>query len=79
MAYMFSHCRNIDSFDLSSFNTSKVKSMIHMFEYCTTITTLDLSNFNTSSVNRMNYMFYNCINLKGINFMITDEEKKQFG
>ena len=76
MAYMFSHCRNIDSFDLSSFNTSKVKSMIHMFEYCTTITTLDLSNFNTSSVNRMNYMFYNCINLKGINFMITDEEKK---
>lgn len=58
MDTMFYYCRELILLDLSSFNTSNVKSMYRMFGYCSKLTTLDLSSFDTSNVTSMRQMFY---------------------
>ena len=40
MNYMFGHCRNLTSLDLSNFDTSKVTNMIWMFYKCYNLTTI---------------------------------------
>jgi len=55
---MFAH-QNVDSLDLSHFDTSAATSMAEMFKYSYT-TKLDLSNFNTSKVTDMSNMFGAC-------------------
>ena len=60
MAYMFYNNNNLQSLDLSNFNTSNVTSMYSMFLGCKSLTTLDFSSFNTSNVTNMSNMFYDC-------------------
>ena len=60
---MFNYCSKLETLDLSSFDTSNVKSMAIMFKYCFVLTNLDISSFDTSNVTTMNSMFYCCTGL----------------
>lgn len=51
LAYLFNGCSNIESLDLSNFNTVKVTDMKQMFSSCSNLTSLTLgSNFSTANV-----------------------------
>ena len=59
MACVFRECENIASFNLYSFDTSKVSLMQYMFADCTYINSLDLSKFNTPALTTADNMFQN--------------------
>ena len=78
MSCMFNRCLSLESLDITSFDTSKVKYMRLMFGECTSLTYLDLSHFDTSSLLDMAWMFYECkklisINLSGFNTTLVTE------
>ena len=50
----------ITKLDLSTWNTSKVKTMGDMFYGLECLEELDISGFDTSNVEDMSYMFYSC-------------------
>ena len=56
---MFYNCCNLESLDLSSFNTQNVTNMKGMFLSCKKLQNLDLSSFNTQKVINMSGMFDN--------------------
>ena len=60
MSCMFSNCRNLQSIDLSSFNTQNVTNMSYMFHNCKNLQSIDLSSFNT----KINLYFVNYCNPK---------------
>ena len=64
--YMFGSCNNLQSLDLSNFDTSQVTDMSYMFFGCYVLQSLDLSNFNTSQVIDMSYMFFYCYVLQSL-------------
>lgn len=66
MQNMFEGCTNLESIDLSSFDTENMKSMTGMFFSCTKLETLDLSSFATPKMVSMVDAFSNCKNLKKI-------------
>lgn len=66
MQSMFEGCTNLESIDLSSFDTENMKSMTGMFFSCTKLETLDLSSFATPKMVSMVDAFSNCKNLKKI-------------
>lgn len=57
MTSMFERCNNIESLDLSSFNTSKVRNMAFMFAGCLELKHLGISSFNTKNVEEISGMF----------------------
>ncbi len=63
----FSDFINLETLDLSNFDTSNVTNMKSMFSNCESLTTLDLSNFDTSNVTNMNNAFSNCLSLNTLN------------
>ena len=65
-AYMFYGCENLESINLSSFNSINVIDMSYMFSSCTNLKLIDLSSFNTNNVRDMNHMFSHCYSLKTI-------------
>ena len=65
MSSMFQLCSNLEKIDISSFDTSKVKSFHYMFSG-TKIQELDLSNFSTNIVTDTHNMFDSCRNLKTV-------------
>lgn len=67
MRSMFGICDQIESLDLSGFNTSKVTDMSDMFYDCFQIESLNLSGFDTSKVTTMSGMFQCCDNLSSLN------------
>lgn len=66
MNLMFYMCTNLESIDLSSFETENLQQMHHMFYSCTKLETLDLSSFATPNMTSMHCAFQNCKNLKTI-------------
>jgi surface protein len=56
MGYLFYKCNQLQTLDLSNWNTSKVTNMQNTFRGLT-FSSLDLSNWNTSSVGNMRGMF----------------------
>ena len=68
MERMFHGCYNLNSLNLSAFDTSHVQIMNHMFFGCQSLVTLDISNFDTSSLTKADWMFQFCFNLQYINF-----------
>ena len=66
MSYMFYNCLNLQSLDVSSFDTRKATNMRSMFYNCVNLSSLDVSNFDTSNVTDMKWMFLNCINLSSL-------------
>ena len=63
---MFKLCTSLKSIDLSSFNTTNIKSMNSMFMDCSSLTSIDFSSFNTTFVEDMSYMFAGCSSLKSL-------------
>ena len=66
---------NLETIDLTSFNTSHMISMEAMFRYCLHLKSLDLSNFDTSGVSNMSYMFKRCSELKSLDLSNFDTSK----
>lgn len=60
---MFALCSNLETLDLSHFNTEKVTTMAQMFYGCTKLHNLNIDNFNTENVSYMNGMFEGCSGL----------------
>ena len=52
--------------DVSSFDTSQVKTMDSMFSNCSSLASLDVSSFDTSKTTHFNYMFKDCNKLTKI-------------
>ena len=66
MAWMFTHCNDLTSLDLSNFNTSNVDRMTCMFYGCTNLRTIYVGNgWSTAAATDSEQMFYNCSNLVG--------------
>ena len=66
--YMFRNCDNIESVDLSSFDSSDVNNMNYMFGKCHYLEEVNLNNLVTDKVTDMSYMFNKCRLLKKLNF-----------
>ena len=60
MDYMFYSCYNLESLDVSGWNTSNVKDMSWMFYRCYNLKSIDLPGWDTSNVKSMVYMFKHC-------------------
>ena len=69
---LFYDINNLESLDLSSFNTQNVTNMSYMFFNCKKLTNLYLSSFNTQNVTDMSYMFYRCSDLKSLDLSSFD-------
>lgn len=63
---MFALCSNLETLDLSHFNTERVTTMAQMFYGCTKLHDLNISSFNTEKVTSMNQMFSNCSSLDSL-------------
>ena len=63
---LFYGINNLQSLDLSSFNTQNVTNMKYMFYNCNNLKNLYLSSLNTQNVTNMSYMFSDCKNLKNL-------------
>lgn len=59
MSGMFALCSNLETLDLSHFNTEKVTTMAQMLK----LHNLNIDNFNTENVSYMNGMFEGCSGL----------------
>ncbi|MCM1553816.1 MAG: BspA family leucine-rich repeat surface protein, partial [Butyrivibrio sp.] len=64
--FMFNGCSNLESLDLSGFDTSNVLNMTHMFCGCSSLTSIDLSGLDTSNVTNMCSMFCGCSSLTSL-------------
>ncbi|MBD5502473.1 MAG: BspA family leucine-rich repeat surface protein [Lachnospiraceae bacterium] len=71
-SYMFYDCENLESMDMTDFDTSKVTNMVSMFNSCNNIENLDLGGFNTSNVTNMTAMFLRCFNIKNLDLSSFD-------
>ena len=69
---MFHGCYSLTSLNLSSFDTSKVLSMVNMFYDCTNLQYINLQNFDESASGYFNEMFKNVPK----NFVICINETK---
>lgn len=65
--YAFSYLYNLQSVNLSGFDTSHVMNMSYMFRNCIKLTSLDLSSFDTANVTDMKCMFSDCGHLTSLN------------
>ena len=65
---LFNSFYQIESLDLSTFDTSKITSMREMFNQCYNLRHLDLSGFNTSIVTDMSRMFHACYSLESLDY-----------
>ena len=63
---LFYGLNNLESIDLSSFNTQNVTNMNRMFFKCSGLQSLDLSSFKTQNVTDMFGMFYYCSGLQNL-------------
>ena len=70
MESMFKDASNIESLDLSSFDSYNVTNMKMMFDGCTKLKTIkiDVNKFDTRNVLNMENLFYNCKSLENFDF-----------
>lgn len=62
----FRNCEQLETADLSGFETSEVYSLSGIFANCTALKTVNLSSFDTSKVTDMSYVFNNCSSLTNL-------------
>ena len=72
---MFFNCKNLDSINLSNFNTDNIINLSGMFYGCSNLTNLDLSGFNTKNVIDMSNLFHSCKRLLYVNLYNFHTEK----
>lgn len=65
MEGMFSHCRTLQTLDVTCLETGRVRNMRRMFEDCA-VKRLDLSHFDTANVEDMYQMFDSCSKLTAL-------------
>ena len=76
MRLMFSSCTSLETLDLSSFNTEKVKYMYAMFDGATNLRSIKLpKGFIGSSVTDLNGMFRGCASLTELDLSGSNAEK----
>lgn len=76
MRLMFSSCASLETLDLSSFNTEKVKNMYAMFDGATNLRSIKLpKGFIGSSVTDLNGMFRGCASLTELDLSGSNAEK----
>lgn len=76
MRLMFSSCTSLETLDLSSFNTEKVKYMYAMFDGATNLRSIKLpKGFIGSSVTDLKAMFNNCTSLTELDLSSSNAEK----
>ena len=79
MQSMFYNCVNLQSLDVSSFNTAKVTNMGFMFgannQKMKLQSIIGIEKFNTSSVTDMRSMFQYCSNITGLENIAYDTSK----
>ena len=68
----FRKLKNVESVDLTYFDTSRSIDISHMFSEMNSITNLDVSDIDTSKVLDMSYMFYNVRNLTSLDLSSFD-------
>ncbi|MDD3452736.1 MAG: BspA family leucine-rich repeat surface protein [Bacilli bacterium] len=73
-SYWFAYFNNLNSLDLSNFDTSKVTNMSRLFAGLE-LENLDLSNFDTSKVIDMSYMFFQMNFLRNLDLSNFDTSK----
>ena len=66
MQCMFYGCSNLESLDLSSFNTSQVQDMTSMFWNCGKLITLDLRSFDAEQTMYSQWMLSGCNGLEQV-------------
>ena len=71
-SYMFYDCKNIESINLSSFNSQNVLNMEYMFAGCSNLNIINVSSINTKAVTKINGIFYGCESLEKINLSSFD-------
>ena len=73
MSYMFFGAQSLSSYDVATFNTSKVNNMELMFGGGNeSVVSIDLSNFDTKNVKDMSGMFAGARKLKSVNLSSFD-------
>lgn len=60
---MFMDCTEIESIDLSSFDSKEVLDMSYMFHNCTNLANINLKYLNIEKVSNMSNMFFGCVSL----------------
>lgn len=70
--HLFWGCSNLNSVNLSAFDTSKVTDMSAMFVNCSNLNVLDITNLDTSKVVNMSGIFDGCESLKSIDLSSFD-------
>ena len=63
MESLFEGCKNLETIDISSFNTKNVADMYSMFSGCEKLKKLDLSNIDFQKVTDDSDMFESCDSL----------------
>ena len=63
---LFSGLANLESANLSGFDTSNVTNMHQMFSNCTSLASLNMAGWNTSNVTDMEIMFWGCSSLESL-------------
>ena len=66
MSSMFYDCSNLQTLDISYFDTKKVTSFYQFLSGCSSLQEVDLSNFDTSSATNLSAMFSNCTSLESL-------------
>ena len=74
---MFNECSSLQSINLSSFNSTKVKTMFHIFYKCSSLKLIDLSSFITDNIDNMDGIFLGCSSLKKENIKINNKDKNK--
>ena len=69
---MFYGCSNMESVDLSNFDTSNVRYMSFMFCNCSSLISLELNSFDTGKVEKMYKMFSGCSSLTSLDLSAFD-------
>ena len=70
--YLFANFTNLQTINLTNFDTSQVTSLFAMFYNCKMLKEADLSNFDTSNVTTMQWLFRACTSLESVNLSSFD-------
>ena len=74
VGYFFG-CSNLETVDVSHFDTSKVTNMQSMFYKCSKLENIDVSGFDTSNAKNIGWLFYECNNLEAVDVSNFDTSK----
>lgn len=78
LARFFNDFTNLESIDLSNFNTSRVVNMFYLFADSSNLKNVNVELLKTNNTKNMNSMFLNCSGLQEINLSNFDTSKVEY-